>query len=241
MEGLEKLKQSATGVQYPSIMSVTKKVLQIDTLPSYWEVRYIILSLGKRRWLRFCSRFSLFNVETAEFVRALSDVLKYLPNLRLEVCAGSGKLSYWLKKFGVDIIATDDYSWKLRRSRFNVEKLSIEEALEKYNPRTVLGSWIPANEKHGESILSFSSVEYFIDIGEGPGADSSWMHAIDPHEIRDFANQFGFNVLFLPISNWAVSQTDEPTPWGITNKTKVILFVKCKEEQKGNNYSAFKF
>lgn len=202
------------------------KILRIDSLPSYREVYYLVLRLGKERWLQFCSRFSLFNVETIESVRSLSNVLKSLPSPVVEVCAGRGKLSYWLRRFGVKIIATDDYSWKLWGERFNVERLSITEALEKYNPKTVLGSWIPANERHGVEILSFPSVEYFVDIGEGPEAESSWMHAISLDELRIFAKQFGFSVVFLPISLWSIAQTDEPTPWGITSKTKVILFSK---------------
>ncbi len=207
---------------------VARKILCLDMIPTYSEVVNLVRCLGDDGWRHFCSKYSLFNVETKEFVFVLADILRSLPNPKVEVCAGRGKLSFWLRRLGVDIIATDDYSWKLWGKRFCVERLSIEEALEKYNPQTVLGSWIPANEKYGVEILCFPSVRYFIDIGEGPSADSSWMNAINFDSIRKYADDLGYDVVFLPISHWAVAQTDKPTSWGITTKTKVLLFIRRK-------------
>lgn len=58
----------------------------------------------------------------------------------IEICAGKGKLSYHLRKLGIDIIATDDYSQKMERDESLVERLNHEEALEKYKPRLVIAS-----------------------------------------------------------------------------------------------------
>lgn len=211
---------------------VVGKILDVNLIPRYAEVVDLVRYLGKDGWLRFCSRFSLFNVETFEFVVALSSVLRKLPDPKVEVCAGRGKLSFWLRKFGVDIIATDDYSWRLWGERICVEKMSIEEALEVYAPSTVIGSWIPANEGYGVKILRFPFVRYFLDIGEGPSAESSWMHAINLTDLRVFARRYGYTPIFLPLARWAIAQTDEPTPWGISMKTKVILFVRWDEDPR---------
>jgi|TARA_Y100000310_G_C20588586_1_gene766746 hypothetical protein len=93
----------------------------------------------------------------------------------IEICAGRGKLSYQLRKHGIDIVATDNYSQKMDRDESLVERVeSHREALEKYTPRLVVASWIPRNPEIGDDVLHFPTVDYFIDIGERRSG-STWL------------------------------------------------------------------
>ena len=206
---------------------VAEKILRIDLIPTWGEVCQFVKRLGKNEWVSFCRRYTLYNIENLELVSGLAFVLRELPRPIIEVCAGRGKLSYWLRRFGIDIIATDDYSWRLWGERHGVEKLDVWEALEKYSPRTVLGSWIPANASLGLAILSHPTVEFFIDISEGPEGDTSWMHMFDYDTVREIAKKYGFRVIPLDfLSIWCISQLDEPLDNLLLRKTRVLLFAR---------------
>ncbi len=55
-----------------------------------------------------------------------------------------------------------------------VENLSCTSALNKYQPRLVVASWILHNTRTGFDILDFPSVDFFIDIGEVKGG-ATWL------------------------------------------------------------------
>ncbi|MBU90784.1 hypothetical protein CMO94_04530 [Candidatus Woesearchaeota archaeon] len=107
----------------------------------------------------------------------------------IEICAGRGKLSYQLRKHGIDIVATDNYSQKMDRDESLVERVeSHREALEKYTPRLVVASWIPRNPELGDDVLHFPTVDYFIDIGERRSG-STWL-------TLDYSNE-DFSIKYL--------------------------------------------
>ena len=92
--------------------------------------------------------FALFNMNLA---RELKSIIK--DDKVLEICAGTGFISYALQKAGVDIIATDNYSW-INEGRLNkkpyieVENIDGLEAINKYGKdvKWVLVSWPPYQE-----------------------------------------------------------------------------------------------
>lgn len=160
--------------------------LYFERLPSYEEVckalyerELINLTPDNwtESWFSTCIRKALFQLWNKEYVEELSVEIKKLVNdkLVLEVAAGDGMLSHWLREYGVNIKATDDMSWhNFDRTEYpikirsEVEKLDAIEAIQKYKPNLVIASWIPYGSDLDYKILK-EKVSYFIIIGEGPG------------------------------------------------------------------------
>lgn len=88
-------------------------------------------------------------------------------SLVLEVGAGDGQLTKLLKAKGINILATDDYSWKIRKT--NVEKLDHKQAIDKYKPAMVISSWMPYHRDWTRYFRKSQSVEHYILIGEAYG------------------------------------------------------------------------
>jgi hypothetical protein len=128
-----------------------------------------------------------FEVLNAEFVDGLAAYLvarakairsgKASTTTILEVGAGTGKLSHFLKK-GVDqlvnekleIIATDSGSWE-HGTHHPVELMGHEEALDRYSPDIVIASWMPNDVDWTQDMRDTPSVVEYLLIGEGPGGN----------------------------------------------------------------------
>src|SRR3989338_1288963 len=124
--------------------STAEKFCGITDLPTDGEVRRLKEYYGYR-WFSICKEVELYHVFTEEYVTVLAEIIKKLavsPPI-VEIVAGTGKLSYHLRKRGILVIPTDDLSWNLySRSRGLVENLNHRAALEKYRPQLVIASWI---------------------------------------------------------------------------------------------------
>jgi hypothetical protein len=135
-------------------------------------------------WHDFCfdKKEPVFELLNKEYIEAFSGYLiervielwiaKGEPVTILEVGAGNGKLSHFLKeKLGpevgdkVKIIATDSGRWKLK-TQFPVENLDHEAALKKYAPQIVIYSWMPYGADMTEDFRKTSSVDEYLLIGE---------------------------------------------------------------------------
>ena len=129
----------------------------------------------------YVDKRGLFTVNTLEFFEILKTVIgQKMSEEILEIGAGDGSLSYFLNhKYGVEIKDVDDlaYGNKLRDSNLIlasrpicelVENLKLEEALEKYQPESVLSSWF-VNPKYNlgddSKVLDFPSVKKYLWIG----------------------------------------------------------------------------
>jgi len=183
--------------EYCSMKEIAEKITSVDRLPTYKETKGLLKFLEEqsdkgsshRGWFGFCQDNSLFNVHNAEFVDALAGEIKKLDNSPIvEICAGNGKLSYHLRLRGIDIKPTDNHSWRL--SDDLVEKLSHQEALEKYNPKIVVASWIPYKSQIGLDALNYPSVSHIISIGENTGSRKQLIEGYDKKEwnMRYFEN-----------------------------------------------------
>lgn len=207
--------------------STLECIIDYHCLPSWRDILASILSLNDE-WVSFCRKYTIYLVETLELVLGLSLILKSAPKPIVEVCAGRGKLAYWLRKYGVPVIATDDYSWGLKLPRKNVIRMSIDEALEKFKPRTVLGSWIPSNFELGLKILQFPTVKLFIDISSGVGSHSSWTSGLSLPRLRMLASDYGFRV--YPLNDLAFFSFSQDsfvaTGSSVVRSSQVLLFVK---------------
>ena len=171
-----------------SLDDIRKEVLDFDSLPSHEEVVYY-LNNGPQEELQSFSFNPVYQILNKEFISELSKYLKYIESNChtdkpiIEVCAGNGKLSHHLRNQGINILATDDYSWdNISRKENKVEKLKCSKALEKYNPEIVIASWLPPRSTLNMNIVNHPSVKYFISIG-----DQDWGEACGSGEIYDKA------------------------------------------------------
>ncbi len=84
----------------------------------------------------------------------------------LEIAAGDGTLTRFLKNHGVRITATDNGSWK-HAVKFpdSVVKRDAREALKAYAPEAVICSWPPADNDFERRVFKTRSVQIYIVIG----------------------------------------------------------------------------
>ncbi|WP_129337480.1 hypothetical protein [Cellulomonas endophytica] len=84
----------------------------------------------------------------------------------VEIAAGDGTLSRFLRAAGVPVHATDDHSWS-RTIDFpeDVERLDAQAALARYRPAVVLCSWPPADNGFERYVFGTESVQTYIVIG----------------------------------------------------------------------------
>lgn len=93
----------------------------------------------------------------------------------LEVMAGSGYFSYILKKYGVNSIATDDYSWGNKFTNIkDVEKLDCIEAIRKYGKQVqfIIISWPYMDDNATKCLKCMRKINpkcRMIYIGESSG------------------------------------------------------------------------
>ena len=144
-------------------------------------------------WLIACEARGQFLVPCREQVTALAQVLKRLvPGPVLEICAGDGELARALATENLRVVATD------RDPREAcVERATAEEALRRYRPRVVLGSFVPVDSRVDETVLSFPSVQHYVVLGARVGGI------------------FGSQALWRS-SGWQAEPLDEAAPWMLT-------------------------
>lgn len=84
----------------------------------------------------------------------------------LEIAAGDGTLTRFLKEDHKNCHATDDYSWEhyIKYPSF-VEKADAKNALHKYNPEVVLCSWPVPKNSYERHVFRTNSVNLYIVIG----------------------------------------------------------------------------
>mgnify|MGYP003644423517 CR=1 FL=1 len=88
------------------------------------------------------------------------------PRSCLEIAAGDGTLTRFLKNNGVQITATDNGSWKHAVQYPDwVVKRDAREALKAYAPEVVICSWPPADNDFECQVFKTRSVQVYIVIG----------------------------------------------------------------------------
>lgn len=99
----------------------------------------------------------------------------------LEVAAGDGTLTRFLREAGVEITATDDHSWSAVSFPAEVERIDAVRAVEVHRPQVVLCSWPPEGNAFEREILRAPSVETYVVIGSaakvGAGDRDAYLRA----------------------------------------------------------------
>ncbi|HAM88187.1 MAG: hypothetical protein US83_C0010G0005 [Candidatus Falkowbacteria bacterium GW2011_GWC2_38_22] len=139
------------------------------------------------QWFEFCfnKENPTFEFLNNEYLESLTEYFidknkeygtnKNEPLVILEIGAGNGRLSHFLQQKldskiprQTKVIATDSGAWTIKND-FLVEQLNHNEAIEKYNPKIVIFSWMPYQEDSSKDIRKFKSVQEYILIGETDG------------------------------------------------------------------------
>lgn len=83
----------------------------------------------------------------------------------LEIAAGDGTLSRFLTDAGVQITATDDYSWSdIIHFPEAVVRKDARTALRQHQPEVVICSWPPAGNSFEQHVFTTPSVQQYIVI-----------------------------------------------------------------------------
>jgi len=84
----------------------------------------------------------------------------------VEIAAGDGTLSRFLRSEGVDVLATDDRSWdSVLEHPQDVLRESASRTLGRLSPTVVICSWPPPGNRFERIVFETSSVELYIVIG----------------------------------------------------------------------------
>jgi hypothetical protein len=140
-----------------------------------WRRRLIAAEQGTG-WLDQCDDAGRFLVISRELVDALAQVLRRLaePGPVLEVCAGDGRLALQLAAAGIRVQATDAQP----AASGDVLPLTAAEALRRFQPAVVLGSFVPFDAGVDEAVLRCSSVRHYLilnaRIGGAMGSPALW-------------------------------------------------------------------
>jgi hypothetical protein len=117
-----------------------------------------------------CQVLEIFQFYSEEFIAHIVKTINKLGAHKIiEIGAGDGFLSHFLKRKGIDIIPTDDCSRPYIKYTEQVKKLNHKEALKKYKPDLVVINWEELDATYSIDALNYASVKYLLWIGEGHG------------------------------------------------------------------------
>lgn len=186
----------------PPPATIMQSYVERGRAPPYAEIanltRYYSASrdrdMGDYERYRFVEDFG-WSTPTEEAIRAIQGLSGHV----LEIGAGNGLWAYLLAQKGVDIVATDDHSWKGVMKHFHdVQNMDAKEAFAAYgHGRDILMVWPPRSAWYAQAIAErMSQGQTLIYVGEGLGgqmADIGFFHVIE----RDFEV-----IEELPMPNW---------------------------------------
>lgn len=117
----------------------------------------------------------------------------------LEIAAGDGTLSNFLAIEGVNIVATDNYSWSENISfPESVLKQDARSALREHQPEVVICSWPPAGNDFERHVFATPSVQAYIVISSGSELSTGSWAAYRSQDAFEFAHDLELSRLVLP-------------------------------------------
>jgi hypothetical protein len=118
----------------------------------------------KRLVMPLVQQRGIYCFYSGELVTALARLVGDRPCV--ELAAGDGTLSRFLRAAGTQITATDDQSWAHRLAYpADVQKLEARRALADLAPRAVLCSWPPPGNAFERQVFATPSVELYVVVG----------------------------------------------------------------------------
>jgi hypothetical protein len=122
--------------------------------PLLWQRRFLMPLVAKKGIYCFYSQ---------PLVSALAELIG--GRQCVEIAAGDGTLTRFLRAAGVKITATDDKSWKDVDFPDSVVREDAKESLKKRRPQAVICSWPPAENSFERAVFRTKSVELYIVVG----------------------------------------------------------------------------
>ena len=156
--------------------------------PFVWQRRLVMPLVQQRGIYCFYSK---------ELVAALASLIG--ENVCLEVAAGDGTLSRFLREGGVNVIATDNRSWS-HAIDYPEDVLACDavQSLARFSPGVVLCSWPPPNNGFERAIFATPSVNTYIVIGSKMrSAFGNWGAYADQNKF-EMSEEPGLAELVLP-------------------------------------------
>jgi len=167
-----------------------EKLRDPSYLPTHEDINHAFMSkdgsFDTEAWKKFCNDNECYEFLNEEFISALGDYLgqrvKSLGNLNenpitiLEVGAGNGRLCHFLNQKieaqilkKINLVATDSGKGSGMgkiEPLFPVEMMDYKDALQKYQPKIVINSWMPSEIDFTQAFRDSQSVDEYILIGE---------------------------------------------------------------------------
>ena len=137
---------------------LVRKPVSMTTFRLLWPLvrqRRILMPLVQPR--------GIYCFYSRELTRALAAEVG--PRRCLEIAAGDGTLTRFLRAAGTDVRATDDHSWT-QAIQFpeEVERLDARAALDRHQPQAVVCSFPPAGNDFEREVFRTASVERYLVI-----------------------------------------------------------------------------
>jgi hypothetical protein len=151
----------------------------------------------KRLLMPLVNPKGIYAFYSKELVAALAGIIADRP--ALEIAAGDGCLSRFLRAAGVTITATDDHSWA-RSINYpdDVERLDADSALARYRPRVVLCSYPPPKNAFEAAVLASDFVESYVVITTRHRFAAGNWAAYDEQTVFDMTADAELSPLILP-------------------------------------------
>ncbi len=156
--------------------------------PLLWQRRFLMPLVGPK---------GIYCFYSAELIDALGDVIGDRPCL--EIAAGDGTLSRLLADRGLQITATDDYSWNHAvQYPPTVLRQDAKTALRRHQPQVVLCSWPPAGNPFERFVFTTRSVQLYIVVSTRHEFGAGNWQAYRQQTEFDFAEDERLSRLVLP-------------------------------------------
>ncbi len=174
--------------------------LQRKPVSMFW-FRLVWPLLGQRRLLMPLVRpRGIYCFYSAALIARLADLIG--DRRCLEIAAGDGTLSRFLTEAGVQVTATDDYSWgDTVRYPDTVLQQNAGKALRTHKPQVVISSWTPVGNTFERQVFSTPSVQTYIVIGSRHESAAGDWRAYRAQNNFDFAEDTALSRLVLPPEN----------------------------------------
>ena len=130
----------------------------------FWFRMFWPLIWQKRLLMPLVQPEGIYCFYSRELIEALSR--KIGTRSCIEIAAGDGTLTKFLRQQGVQIQASDDHSWEhaVRYPEW-VARLDAKEALRLNSPEVIICSWPPAGNSFERQIFRTRTVQLYIVIG----------------------------------------------------------------------------
>lgn len=130
----------------------------------FWFRLFWPLVWQKKRLMPLVQPKGIYCFYSRELIEALAGMIS--SRRCLEIGAGDGTLSRFLKNQGVQLTATDNYGWENAVEYPEwVIKLDARAALTSYTPEVVICSWPPSQNDFERYVFNTPSVQLYIVIG----------------------------------------------------------------------------